>query len=175
MTLPPDVRYDLPLLPLLLAPAVLGWWALSQRARWAVAAMTILLLLSTWPIAMENHREAAPPIRMIRYLRSIHTPEERGRVWLFLWSSMRQGEFYAPRFHLRSLYAPDVGTAEEAFAQSTAVYTESKDLAQREGWHGVRLVRVGKWKRSPIIHSKHAKCKLWRVEPGDDAVQESRK
>ncbi|HEY4282539.1 MAG TPA: glycosyltransferase family 39 protein, partial [Chthoniobacterales bacterium] len=107
ISLPASQRYYVVIFPLLLVPLLRGF--LQLRSPWnglAVAVPTVLLL-TTLPTALANHREDAPPVRFMHYLQQLHPPAERGRVVLLLSTrTKRHAEWYSPDFTIVSPIPP---------------------------------------------------------------------
>ena len=99
-TLPGDQRYYLMVLPPLL---VIMFGGLLQLPKpWDLSAVCVpaLLLYIVAPLAIENHREEAPPVRLVRYLEKLYPPSKRDDVLLILPTTRRSAQWYAPQFKL---------------------------------------------------------------------------
>lgn len=156
--LPGDQRYYLPVFPLLLVPAVAGWAAFfgPGPGHWLAAAVPAATLLAMLPFVAENHREAAPPVRMLGYLRAAYPPADRAHVRLLLRDSRRHAEWYAPDFAL----ADARQTAVETEPPPLAAYTDDPGLVAASPPGSWRLERT--FARSPLIYRKHSEVKLYR-------------
>ena len=98
--LPGDQRYYLPIFPLLILPAVLGWRSVTAGNGWLAVAVPAATLVATLPFIGPNHTEPAPPVQMIRWLESRYPPIERPWVDLFLHDSWRHAQWYAQDFNV---------------------------------------------------------------------------
>ncbi len=96
--LPGDQRYYLPIFPLLILPAVLGWQSVTVGNGWLAVAVPAVTLLATLPFIGPNHNEPAPPVQMARWLEGRHSPAERFRILLILNDDWRHAGWYAPEF-----------------------------------------------------------------------------
>ena len=160
--LPGDQRYYLPIFPLLLLPALLGWASLrpGPRGWWLMWIVPAATALATLPLVAENHREAAPPVRMLRFLQAQYPPAERPGVRLLLLDSFRHAQWYAPEFALRYPVPP---TADAPVDPGVSpVYTDDSTLVAvaPERW---RIVTT--FARSDLIYRKHHEVTLYRLLP----------
>ena len=157
--LPGDQRYYLPVFPLLLLPALLGWARVSSspRGRWLALAVPAATLLATLPYVAENHREAAPPVRMLRFLQAQYPPAERADVHLLLRDSFRHAQWYAPEFPLENAADPGADAPLEPHA---ILYTDDPTLAAAapDRWR-----RVATFERPVLIYRKHHEVTLYRL------------
>ena len=96
--LPGDQRYYLPIFPLLILPAVLGWQSVTAGNGWLAVTIPAVTLAATLPFIGPNHTDPAPPVQMIRWLQGHHPPAERPQVWLMLHDGWRHAQWYAPEF-----------------------------------------------------------------------------
>jgi hypothetical protein len=160
--LPGDQRYYLPIFPLLIVPVAAGWWwALGRRSRWLICVLPLVTLLVTLPYAVENHTEAAPPVRMLRWLAARWPTRERPQVWLVLRDSRRHAEWYAPAFHI--VRAEDFTGLPPASADPQtprATYTDDPLVAAQRPLHG-RWLLLQTFSRSPLIYRKHNEVSLY--------------
>ncbi len=166
--LPGDQRYYLPVFPLLILPAVLGWqslrWHEREHGRWLAAFVPAATLLASLPFIGPNHTEAAPPVRMMRWLQTQYPPAERPHIRLILRDDMRHAQWYAPDFLV--LPAEEVARTNPAqwppdTAQG-ACYTDDPAIVARFPVPGWRLVQV--FQRSPLIYRKHNMAALYRLK-----------
>ena len=159
--LPGDQRYYLPIFPLLILPAVLGWET-ARSSRWLALLVPTATLAATLPFIGPNHRDDPPPVQMIRWLQAHHPPAERPRVWLILTDSLRHAQWYAPDFHV----VPPGSAEPIPWPPHDAVYTD--DIADARA---MRLLSTGHWqlmetfRRSPLIYRKHNTAVLYRWTP----------
>ena len=155
-------RYYLPIYPLLLVALLRGFLRMPASWRWSALTLPILLLYITIPIAIANHRDEAPPIRLIRYLEKLYPPSARGRVVLLFNSARRHADWYGPEFiAIHDIPPPD--RLPEITEGATAVYTDSDKLPLPRGWRRVPLVE---FKRSLVIHVKHHAIRLFLIDRG---------
>ncbi|MEA3188180.1 MAG: hypothetical protein QOD99_2010 [Chthoniobacter sp.] len=161
--LPGDQRYYLPIIPLLVATAVLGLSTLTPRFQFAPLALAGTLLVITAPLAMQAHREEAPPIRSIRYLQSRFAPDERGNVWLCFSSARRHAGWYAEGFG----FSPGLSESHDflvaARKSGQSVFCDDLAAGERAEWKGAKLTKVFAAQRSPVIYRKHAQSVLYEV------------
>lgn len=160
--LPVAIRYQLPLLPLLILPAVAGLWSLPGRMRWLAAAVPVMLLLPSAGYIMQNHKELAPPIKAMRYLNRKHPKDERSRITLFMVSSKRHAEWYGPDFKTYDIERA-ARMNDGILSRSLAVYTDDKNFAYKSKWKNVKLKKLKEFNRSRVIHHKHQTITLYRV------------
>ena len=160
--LPGDQRYYLPVFPLLLLPALLGWrdFFPGRPARLLPFILPLTTFLCTLPFIAENHREPAPPVRMLRYLQAQYPPAERPRVRLLLRDSFRHAQWYAPEFQLMNLAAN--GSLKLPPSPPPLVYTD--DPATAKAMPGDWQI-VASFERSPLIYRKHNEVTLYRLVP----------
>ena len=157
--LPGDQRYYLPIFPLLILPAVLGWRSMTAGGGWLAVAVPVVTLAASLPFIGPNHTDAAPPVRMIRWLQSRYSTAERRNVFLVLRDSWRHAEWYAQDFQV-------FATVDHMSALpkgATAVYTDDAAYVAHNGPPSVwRRVQV--FQRSPLIYRKHNTVELYRLE-----------
>ena len=173
--LPGDQRYYLPIFPLLILPAVLGWRSVTASDGWLAVAIPVVTLATTLPFVGPNHTEPAPPVQMIRWLQNHHPPAEWPRVWLSTRDSLRHVMWYKPGFlifpggHSTAAFRAEVRFSSQGFdgdrskfPPPVAIYTDDPSSVTAGGW---QLVRV--FHRSPLIYRKHNTVELYRlVGPG---------
>ncbi len=161
--LPGDQRYYLPIQPLLLLPALVGWSTIipTPRGRFLALLLPAATSLATRPFVVENHREPAPPVRMLRYLQSQYPPAERPGVHLLLRDSFRHAQWYAPDFPLGN--AADHPSTDDLLTASPPpiLYTDDPD-AGRIGNRPGEWQPVVRFDRSPLIYRKHSEVTLYR-------------
>gem|GEM_PF-975848 len=163
ISLPPTQRYYLVVYPLVFVALLRGF--LRLRAPWngLAFALPAVLLLTSVPIALVNHREDAPPERFAQYLKELYPPEMRGRVALVLSNrSRRHVEWYAPEF--RTIRLPNISSANDvlkATQGATAVYTDDEKFALPQGW---RRVPLAEFRRSVVIYIKSSRVRLLLVD-----------
>jgi hypothetical protein len=119
-----------------------------------------LFLYVTIPAAIQNHREEAPPVRLIRYLKQLYPPSQRKNVVLLFINVWRNAEWYAPEF--KTVHdIPPPGELPEILKDAAAVYTDDAKVRLPEGWRRMPLVT---FKRSIIIHGKHHLITLFLID-----------
>ena len=160
--LPATQRYYLVIYPLLLVALLRGFLRMSAPWNWSALALPALLLSITIPIAIANHREEAPPIRLIRYLQKLYPPSARSRVILLFGGSRRHADWYAPEF-VRIHDIPPANGLAEITKGAAAVYTDNAKLPLPQGWRRVPLVE---FKRSLVIYVKHHVVRLFLIDRG---------
>jgi hypothetical protein len=159
--LPADPRYYVPIAPLLVIVPLMGWASLAGRWRATAWAVPALLVATTAPLAWQGHVELPPPVAMLRDLNAKYPPQERGRVLLMLDASHRHAEWHPSGFALA--WAGWVDPEKDPIVKNAiAIYTERKPT--RAEWKGWRRTLVKTYSRSPVIHQKHAKVELYRLE-----------
>lgn len=187
--LPPDQRYYLPVFPLLLLPALAGWWEIGRflvqravaggrtfptptgapeplRPAWIAAALPVVLLAVSAPLAWNGHTEAAPPVHLVRWLNAQHPdPAERPRVWLVFRDTRRHAQWYGRGFRVewaQVFPAPQDWPAD--WSTAAAIYTDDPAVvAQPLPAPGRTWQPVGQWHRSPNVYRKHNAVSLWRL------------
>lgn len=158
--LPWEQRYYLPIYPLLLVPIALGFARLPGKIGMTAFALPALLACVSLPLALQLHREEAPPIRFVRYLQDRHPAAERAGVLLILHECQRHVQWYAPEFRIRtdaSLTKVDPDLLDNA----QAVYTDNSDLALTADW---KLTPLATFARSDLISVKQSEIMLFKLE-----------
>ncbi len=97
--LPSSPRYYLIIFPLLLVVLLRGYMRISGPFRHLVLAVPCFLLVVLIPSAIENHRDDAPPVQLVRYLADRYPVPERSKVALLFQNARRHAEWYASRIH----------------------------------------------------------------------------
>lgn len=161
--LPANQRYYLMIMPLLLIAMHRGFLQLPARWRWTRFALAALLLSISLPLAIENHRDEPPPMKLIRYLQEHHPINERHDVVLFVKECERHVQWYAPEFTaFYDFNFPMTKVDLEQLQKAKAIYTDDRALTLRPGW---KLVAVAEFHRSLLIELKQRNVSLYRVEP----------
>jgi len=159
--LPWDQRYYLPIFPLLLIALVLGLFRLPGNSKLLALLWPLLLLSISLPLAIANHREEPPPVRFVRYLQSLHPPDERQNILLVLRGSARHAQWYAPEFAMRF----DAGSLGELnpslLAEAKSIYTDDPTLNVGPDR---RLLLLKTFVRSELISPKLITVALYRVD-----------
>lgn len=161
--LPATQRYYLIIFPLLLVALLRGFLRMPAPWNWSALALPSLLLFITIPLAIENHREAAPPIQFVHYLEKLYPPSMRERVVLVLSTgTKRHVQWYAPGF-VNIYQASPLFSAEaltEIAKDATAVYTDDPNQPLPKGWYRVPLAS---FRRSIVIYWKAHFVKLYLI------------
>jgi hypothetical protein len=154
-------RYYLIIFPLLLVALMRGLLRMRIPWKWTALAVPALLLYITIPLAIQNHREESPSIRLVRYLEQLYpSPSQRKNVALLFINARRHVEWYAPEFEtFRDV--PAAGDLPRIVEGATAVYTDDARIALPAGW---RRVPLATFERSIIIHSKHHFLSLFLID-----------
>ncbi len=155
--IPPSQRYYLIIFPLLLIAILSGLREIKVGVALPLLFVAILL-----PTVSANHRDQAPPVRLVEYLQRLYPSEERSRVVLILRSSRRHADWYGPEFQ-RVYPEPAAAKFEAATRGARAIYTDDDKLPLPAGW---RLVPIATFARSYIIHMKYHEVRLYRIERG---------
>lgn len=161
--LPPAARYYLIIFPLLLVAMLRGF--LSLRQPWQIAALTLpafLIWVST-PLAIANHCEPAPPIRLVQYLERLYPRAMRGRVVLLFKPARRHAQWYAPEFSIPDPVPPPDGLR-EITKGAVAIYTDDPSIPLPNEWHRLTLM---KFMRPIVIYQKHHVIPLFLVIRND--------
>jgi hypothetical protein len=152
-------RYYLPIYPLLLVALLRGFLRLRPWWNWMGLAVPALFLYITIPLAIENHRDEAPPLRLVRYLEKLYPSSQRSNVALLFIHAVRHSEWYAPEFEtFRKL--PSTQDMPRILANKSAVYTDDATVPLPPEW---RRVPVAIFERSVIIHVKHHTVTLFLI------------
>jgi hypothetical protein len=158
-TLPGDQRYYLMVFPPLLVVLLGGALRLPKPWDLTAACVPALLLYIVIPLAIENHRDEAPPVRLVRYLERIYPPSKRGNVLLILPTTRRSAQWYAPEFKLLD-HLPVSEQDEEALNNATAIYTDDASLKRKDRY----LIELVEFRRSMLIYPQHRRVRLYLVE-----------
>lgn len=168
-TLPWDQRYYLPIFPLLLVLLTLGLYRLPAPWPRLSLAWPALLLAISWPLALANATEAAPPVRFAQFLQQLFPPGERGRVLVISHESQRHLRWYAPQFDV----VADVGSMEDIDSARTekalAIYTDEENLRVGPDW---RLVPLQRFERTELISPKQNSIAVFQVVSTNSEVGE---
>jgi 4-amino-4-deoxy-L-arabinose transferase-like glycosyltransferase len=163
VTLPPTQRYYLIIYPLLLVALLRGFLRVTAPWNRLALALPAVLLFTSVPLAIANHRDTAPPEHFVEYLKQLYPPSIRGRVALILSNrSRRHMEWYAPEFRIIRL--PNIASADDvlkATKDAVAVYTDDEKFALPQGW---RRVPVAEFRRSIVIYIKSSRVRLLLID-----------
>jgi 4-amino-4-deoxy-L-arabinose transferase-like glycosyltransferase len=163
--LPPTQRYYLIIYPLLLVALLRGFLRISTPWKHFAFGLPAVLLLTTIPLAIANHREDAPPERLVQYLKQLYPPDMRSRVALILSNrSRRHVEWYLPEFRTVRLHKiSNVDDVLRATKDAVAVYTDDEKFALPPGW---RRVPLAEFRRSIVIYMKSNRVQLLLIDRG---------
>jgi hypothetical protein len=117
-----------------------------------------LLLYILVPLAIENHRDEAPPVRLVRYLEKLYPPSKRGNVLLILPVAYRSAQWYAPQFKILD-HVP-IAEDEEVLRNAAAVYTDDLSLKLKDFY----LIELADFRRSTLIYTQNRHVRLYLVE-----------
>jgi 4-amino-4-deoxy-L-arabinose transferase-like glycosyltransferase len=159
VTLPGDQRYYLMIFPPLMVVMLGGLLRLPEPWNFSAVCVPALLLYIVLPLAIQNHREEAPPIRLVRYLEKLYPPSKRGNVLLILPTTRRSAQWYAPQFRIMD-HLPASEEDEEALRNAKAIYTEDASLNAKHCY----LIELAEFKRSMLIYPQHRRVRLYLVE-----------
>ena len=158
--LPPDARYYLVIFPLLLVALLRGFLRLRPHLNWLGLALPLLLLCISVPLAIENHRDEAPPRRVVGFLEKLYPPPQREKVALLFVAARRHAEWYAPEFKtFRDIPLPQ--DLPGLLARFSAVYTDNPQITLPPGWKRVPLVL---YRRSFLVHMKNHSMTLFLID-----------
>jgi hypothetical protein len=153
-------RYYLIIFPLLLVALLQGLSHLPRPWNRSTLMLPALLLYIVLPFAIENHRDEAPSVRLVAYLRKLYPPSQRKDVVLLFAKARRHAEWYAPEFvTFRDI--PQVNDLPATIGSAAVVYTDDSTILLPSGW---RRVPVAVFARSSIIYAKDHFVELFRVE-----------
>ncbi len=168
-SLPWDQRYYLPIFPLLIVALALGLYRLPQPWPWLTAAWPALLLAISWPLALANATDTAPPIKFAEFLKERHPPAERAHVLVITHESQRHLQWYAPGFDI----VADVGRLTDLdpvrVEGAAAIYTDEENLRVAPDW---RLVPLQRFERTELISPKQDAITVFRVVSTNSEVGE---
>jgi 4-amino-4-deoxy-L-arabinose transferase-like glycosyltransferase len=156
--LPGAQRYYLMVFPPLLVIMLRGFLRLPKPWNLSAICVPALLVYVVVPLAIENHRDESPPVRLVRYLEKLYPPWKRGDVVLILPTTRRSAQWYAPQFKI----VDHVPTSEdqEVLRNAAVVYTEDPSLKLKDSY----LIEVAKFRRSVLIFPQHHRARLYLVE-----------
>ena len=165
ISLPASQRYYVVIFPLLLVLLLRGFLQLNRAWSRLAFAVPAVLLLTTVPVAIANHRDEAPPIRFVKHLQKLHPPDDREKVVLLLSTrTKRHAEWYSPDFRIVSP-VPKPELIPEMTKDAAAVYTDDPWAPLPQGWYRVPL---NAFTRSVIIYWKVHYLELYLVSrPGN--------
>jgi hypothetical protein len=159
----PAQRYYLIIFPLFLVASLRGFLQMRALWNWSALALPALLLYIVIPLAIDNHRNEPPALRLVRYLEELYPASRRKEVVLLFNKVRRHAEWYAPGFvTFREL--PSTHDLPQVVAGAAAVYTDDATVLLPPGWHRVPLAV---FTRSPIIYWKHHFVELYLIDRHD--------
>jgi hypothetical protein len=158
-TLPGDQRYYLMIFPPLMVVMLGGLLRLPEPGNFSAVCVPALLLYIVVPLAIQNHREEAPPVRLVRYLEKLYPPWKRGDVLLILPTTRRSAQWYAPQFRIMD-HLPACREHEEALRNAKAIYTEDPSLRGKDHY----LIELAEFRRSVLIYRQHRRVRLYLVQ-----------
>jgi Dolichyl-phosphate-mannose-protein mannosyltransferase len=154
-----DQRYYLMVFPLLVVVMLRG--LLQLPGVWKLSAICVpaLLLYIVVPLAIENHRDESPPVRLVRYLEKLYPASKRGDVLLVLPTTRRSAQWYAPQFKILD-HLPTSEQDEETIRNAKAVYTEDSSFNRKNYY----FIELAEFRRSMLIYPQHRRVRLYLVE-----------
>jgi hypothetical protein len=158
IALPGDQRYYLMVFPPLLIIMLRGFLRLPKSWNLSAICFPALLLYILVPLAIENHRDEAPPVRLVRYLEKLYPPSKRGNVLLILPVAYRSAQWYAPQFKILD-HIP-IAEDEEVLRNAAAVYTDEPSLKGKDFY----LIHLANFRRSMLIYPQNRRVRLYLVE-----------
>jgi 4-amino-4-deoxy-L-arabinose transferase-like glycosyltransferase len=158
VALPGDQRYYLMVFPPLLVVMLRGFLRLPKP--WNLSAICVpgLLLYIVLPLAIENHRDEAPAVRLVRYLEKLYPPSKRDNVLLILPVAYRSAQWYAPQFKILD-HVP-IAQDEQLLRNAAAVYTDERSLKLKDCY----LIHLADFRRSVLIYPQNRHLRLYLVE-----------
>ena len=158
VALPGDQRYYLMVFPPLLVIMLRGFLRLPKPWNLSAICVPALLLYILVPLATENHRDEAPPVRLVRYLEKLYPPSKRGNVLLILPVAYRSAQWYAPQFKILD-HVP-IAEDEEVLRNAAAVYTDDLSVKRKDFY----LIELAYFRRSMLIFNQNHHVRLYLVE-----------
>jgi Dolichyl-phosphate-mannose-protein mannosyltransferase len=154
-------RYYVVIFPLLLVALLRGLLRLPVGWNKIAFAFPLVLLLTTVPLAIANHRDDAPPARFVRYLENLYPPEQRSRVVLLLTTrTKRHAEWSRSGFKIiNPIPSPD--TLTDVTKDAIAVYTDDSTITLPAGWYRLPL---NVFTRSVIIYWKAHYLEVYLID-----------
>jgi hypothetical protein len=144
--------------PPLLVIMLRGFLRLPRPWKLSAICVPALLLYIVVPLAIENHRDEAPAVRVVRYLEKLYPPSKRGNVVLILPVVYRSAQWYAPEFKILD-HLP-VAEDEELLRNAAAVYTDEMSLKRDD----LYLIHLADFRRSVLIYPQNRRVRLYFVE-----------
>ena len=159
VSLPGDQRYYLMVFAPLFVVMLRGFLRLPKWWNLSAICVPALLLYIVVPLAIENHRDESPPVRLVRYLEKLSPPSKRGNVVLILPTTRRSAQWYAPQFKIFD-HLPISEEDEEVLRKAAAIYTEDASLNRKDRY----LIELAEFRRSMLIFPQHRRVRLYLVE-----------
>jgi len=144
--------------PPLLVIMLRGFLRLPKPWNLSAICVPALLLYILVPLAIENHRDEAPAVRLVRYLEKLYPPSKRGNVLLILPVVYRSAQWYAPQFKILD-HVP-IAEDEEVLRNAAAVYTDDLSLKRKDFY----LIHLADFRRSMLIYPQNRRVRLYLVE-----------
>ncbi len=144
--------------PPLLVMMLRGFLLLPRAWKLSAICVPALLLYILVPLAIENHRDEAPAVRLVRYLEKLYPPPKRGDVLLILPVTYRSAQWYAPQFKILD-HVP-IAEDEEVLRNAAAVYTDDLSLKRKD----VYSIWLADFRRSTLIYTQNRHVRLYLVE-----------
>jgi len=161
ISLPATQRYYAVIFPLILVPVLAGFLRMERPWNNAIFAVPLVLLLTTIPIVIANHRDEAPPVRMVRYLQQLYPTAQRQKVVLLLSTrTKRHAEWYSPDFTIVSPI-PSADQLPEITKDAVAVYTDDPWVTLPARWS---RIPINAFTRSVIIYWKVHYLELYFID-----------
>jgi 4-amino-4-deoxy-L-arabinose transferase-like glycosyltransferase len=163
ISLSPEQRYYVIIFPLLWVALLRGFLQMRSPWNWAAVALPALVLYIVVPLAIDNHCNEPPSLRLVRYLARLYPPDRRKDVVLLFNNVGRHVEWYAPGFVLFR-EVPPARDLPQGVAGATAIYTDNVKAPLPPGWYRIPLAV---FKRSAIIFWEHHSVTLYLVGQND--------
>lgn len=157
-SLPGHQRYYLMIYPLLLVMFLRGLLAMPRPWSTSAVLLPALLFCISVPLAIQNHRDEAPSVEVVRYLEKLYPPGERKRVVLIFSKAERAAQWYAPEFQtIHEL--PTFPEESEILMHASAIYADDK-LKLPPGWD---LQPIVSFERSYFVYPGGKFVQLFQV------------
>ncbi len=161
---PPSNRQYLPILPILILPAISGWQNF-QKTKIMSILITALIVANSAPLAYQNHFEAAPPVALIHFLEDLLKEEERQKALVIMNSSSgRHAEWYLKDIKTAS----QIGKNElHENLDNGLVFTTRKRYFDKN-YSYLELKEIKRFQRSIRIWNRHNRLVLFRVKDNNN-------
>jgi 4-amino-4-deoxy-L-arabinose transferase-like glycosyltransferase len=161
ISLSPAQRYYLLVFPLILTAMLSGLLRLASGWNRAAILIPALLLYIGIPLAIDNHCNEPPALRLVRFVSQLYPATRRSDVVLLFNEVRRHAQWYAPDFV--TVHDLTTGELEELSANAAAIYTDDPKAALPPGWHRIALAS---FMRSGAIYWKHHSVELYLIDRG---------